>query len=57
LLQGTPFAEQFGDYTNYKDFADTGETFFTPVVRELELLQHIVPDNNDANEDENADIF
>jgi hypothetical protein len=34
-----------------------GETFVAPVVRELESLQHIVPDNNDANEDENADIF
>jgi hypothetical protein len=34
-----------------------GETFIAPVVRELESLQHIVPDNNDANEDENADIF
>jgi hypothetical protein len=41
----------------YKDFADMGETVGTPVVRELESLQHTVPDNNDANEDENADIF
>jgi hypothetical protein len=41
----------------YKDVAGTGEIVVTPVVRELESLQHIVPDNNDANEDENADIF
>jgi hypothetical protein len=31
-----------------------GRNMFTPVVRELESLQHIVPDNNGANEDENG---
>jgi hypothetical protein len=29
----------------------------TPIVRELELLQHIVPENNSTNEDENSDIL
>jgi hypothetical protein len=28
-----------------------------PIVRELESLQHIVPCNNDANEEEYANIF
>jgi hypothetical protein len=57
FLQGTSYAEHFEDYKNYKDLTDTGDTFVMPVVTELELFRHIVPDSNGANEDENADIF
>jgi hypothetical protein len=56
LLRGTPYADKFQDYTNYKDFANTGETFFTPVVRELELLQHSFDERETQQTGETADV-
>jgi hypothetical protein len=56
LLRGTPYAGKFQDYMNYKDFADTGETFFTPVVRELEFLQHSFNESDTQQTGETADV-
>jgi hypothetical protein len=56
LLRGTPYADKFQDYTNYNDFADTGKTFFTPVVRELELLQHSFDEKGTQQTGETADV-
>jgi hypothetical protein len=42
------------DYTNHKDFVDTGEIF----SRQLELLQHMAcMINNNATKNESADVF
>jgi hypothetical protein len=58
LLQGTPCEEQFQDYTNYKDFVETGDTCFTPVVRELASLQHAsCTINNNATANNDGDVF
>jgi hypothetical protein len=56
LLRGTPYADKFQDYTDYKECSDTGETFFTPVVRELELLQHSFDERGTQERGKTADV-